>query len=181
MTFYTDTFSTPCGPFSVAVNTTGAVTATAFGNPQALLKRLQKCHLLSDTASAMGDYKCHLIGDIDRTAIVRNHVLEYFSGTRKNFRLKLAPAGTRFQQSVWTALQDIPFGKTVSYGQISKRIKLPSAARAVGRANSTNPICLIVPCHRVIGADGSLTGFAFGAKIKRALLELEGSIRPTAV
>ena len=92
--------------------------------------------------------------------------------------MKLAPCGTPFQQSVWTALQRIPFGETRSYGQLATELGNPGAARAVGRANATNPIALIVPCHRVIGSDGSLTGFAFGEDIKRRLLAHEGASRP---
>jgi methylated-DNA-[protein]-cysteine S-methyltransferase len=101
-------------------------------------------------------------------------VLAYFSGKRHAFDLSIAPAGTPFQQRVWTALQRIPFGETRSYGALAKT--LASGARAIGRANATNPICLIVPCHRVIGADGSLTGFAFGEDVKRQLLTHEGAL-----
>ena len=89
--------------------------------------------------------------------------------------MPLAPAGTAFQQRVWKALLRIPFGRTRSYGEIARELR--SSARAVGRANSTNPVCLIVPCHRVIGADGSLTGFAFGEDLKRRLLEHEARPR----
>ena len=87
-----------------------------------------------------------------------------------------AAVGTPFQQAVWSALRKIPFGKTASYGEVAATLGRPGAARAVGRANGTNPVCVIVPCHRVIGADGSLTGFAFGEKIKRQLLSLEGAM-----
>ena len=94
------------------------------------------------------------------------------------FTLKLAPSGTPFQQGVWAALQRIPFGESRSYGQIATELGNPGASRAVGRANATNPIALIVPCHRVIGSDGSLTGFAFGEDIKRRLLAHEGASHP---
>ena len=87
--------------------------------------------------------------------------------------MQLAPAGTPFQHSVWTLLRRIPFGETRTYGELASEIGHPGAARAVGRANGANPICVIVPCHRVIGADGGLTGFAFGADLKRRLLALE--------
>jgi len=86
----------------------------------------------------------------------------------------LAPIGTEFQKRVWDALCAIPVGETRGYAQLAGQLGSPQAARAVGRANATNPICLFVPCHRVIGADGSLTGFAFGEDIKRKLLEHEG-------
>lgn len=166
MTFYTDTFPTPCGPFSVAVNATGAVVATAFGKAAALKTRLPECHLLVD---------------IVRAKEVRRQIEEYFAGQREHFELKLVPVGTEFQRQVWLALQRISFGTTTSYGELATAIKRPGAARAVGRANATNPICLVIPCHRVIGTNGSLTGFAFGEKIKAALLEHEGSLRPAAV
>jgi methylated-DNA-[protein]-cysteine S-methyltransferase len=100
---------------------------------------------------------------------------EYFAGNRRTFRLPLAPAGTPFQLSVWQALCAIPYGETVSYGQLARQLGLANGARAVGLANGANPLPIIVPCHRVIGADGSLTGFGGGLPIKRALLSLEGA------
>jgi methylated-DNA-[protein]-cysteine S-methyltransferase len=102
-------------------------------------------------------------------------VLAYFAGERRDFALRLAPRGTEFQQNVWAALRTIPYGETRTYGQIAAQLGNPAASRAVGRANATNPICVIVPCHRVIGADGSLSGFAFGEHLKRRLLQLEGA------
>ncbi|MBU6422065.1 MAG: methylated-DNA--[protein]-cysteine S-methyltransferase [Gammaproteobacteria bacterium] len=102
---------------------------------------------------------------------------EYFAGQRRSFDLPLAPEGTDFQLKVWRALRGIPFGATWSYGQLAKRIGKPKASRAVGAANGQNPIPIIVPCHRVIGADGSLTGFGGGLKIKQQLLELESGER----
>ncbi len=103
---------------------------------------------------------------------------EYFEGTRREFTLPLAPAGTPFQKEVWTALLSIPYGETLSYGQVAARIGRPKACRAVGMANNRNPIAIIIPCHRVIGADGSLTGYASGLGIKVSLLELEKSGKP---
>jgi methylated-DNA-[protein]-cysteine S-methyltransferase len=100
---------------------------------------------------------------------------EYFRGERRTFHLPLAPVGTPFQLAVWLALQGIPYGETVSYGELAGRVGLPGGARAVGLANGANPLPIIVPCHRVIGADGSLTGFGGGLDIKRALLSLEGA------
>lgn len=100
---------------------------------------------------------------------------EYFAGERRTFELPLAPAGTPFQQAVWLALRAIPYGETVSCGELARRLGRPGSARAVGLANGTNPLPIIVPCHRVIGADGSLTGFGGGLSIKRALLSLEGA------
>lgn len=102
---------------------------------------------------------------------------EYFAGTRRRFDLPLAPRGTEFQRRVWRALTEIPYGKTISYGELARRIDRPSASRAVGLANGANPLPIIVPCHRVIGANGSLTGFGGGLPIKQKLLALEGAER----
>ncbi len=98
---------------------------------------------------------------------------EYFTGSRQQFDLKIAPKGTTFQQSVWQELCKIPFGQTASYGEIAERIGNPKACRAVGLANAKNPLPIIVPCHRVIGKDGSLTGFGGGLEIKKQLLDIE--------
>ena len=101
---------------------------------------------------------------------------EYFAGDRKEFTVPLAPSGTPFQLAVWTQLTTIPYGSTVSYGDIARALgKRPVAARAVGLANGANPISIIVPCHRVIGSDGSLTGYGGGLDRKELLLRLEGS------
>ncbi|CDP88693.1 MULTISPECIES: methylated-DNA--[protein]-cysteine S-methyltransferase [Mycolicibacterium] len=100
---------------------------------------------------------------------------EYFVGERTEFDLELDMVGTQFQRRVWQALQAIPYGETCSYGEIARQIGSPSAFRAVGLANGHNPIGIIVPCHRVIGANGSLTGYGGGLDRKRALLELERS------
>jgi methylated-DNA-[protein]-cysteine S-methyltransferase len=99
---------------------------------------------------------------------------EYFAGKRRRFELAVAPRGTEFQRRVWRALGEIPYGRTVSYGELARGIGRPGASRAVGLANGANPLPIIVPCHRVIGADGSLTGFGGGLPIKRRLLALEG-------
>lgn len=98
---------------------------------------------------------------------------EYFDGKRQSFDLPLDPAGTDFQQEVWQALLEIPYGETRSYGGLAGAIGRPKAVRAVGAANGRNPIPIVIPCHRVIGADGSLTGFGGGLEIKRRLLDLE--------
>ena len=100
-------------------------------------------------------------------------VKEYFAGKRKQFKLPLAPHGTEFQQAVWRALQDIPYGETRSYKEIAAAIGRPKAVRAVGMANNRNPISIIVPCHRVIGHDGKLVGYGGGLPLKQRLLELE--------
>lgn len=110
------------------------------------------------------------------TPLLKKVVLElqeYFAGTRKRFDLPLSPQGTDFQQKVWKALQDIPYGAVVSYKDIALAIGNEKACRAVGGANNKNPIAIIIPCHRVIGADGSLVGYGGGLEIKRRLLALE--------
>lgn len=103
---------------------------------------------------------------------------EYFAGRRTSFTVRLDPAGTAFQRKVWNALLTIPFGETRSYGQIAKQIGSPAAVRAVGAANGRNPIAIVTPCHRVIGATGKLTGFAGGLDAKALLLGLEGASQP---
>jgi len=98
---------------------------------------------------------------------------EYFNKKRRNFDLPLVLQGTDFQIKDWKALQKIPYGQTRSYGEIAAMIGKPKACRAVGTANNRNPICIVIPCHRVIGHDGSLTGYGGGLKLKRKLLDLE--------
>jgi methylated-DNA-[protein]-cysteine S-methyltransferase len=97
----------------------------------------------------------------------------YFAGKLRRFELPLAAQGTSFQREVWSALTTIPYGETVSYRELAQRVSRPLASRAVGAANGRNPIPIVIPCHRVIGADGSLTGFGGGLEIKRRLLALE--------
>ncbi|MBS0226161.1 MAG: methylated-DNA--[protein]-cysteine S-methyltransferase [Proteobacteria bacterium] len=101
---------------------------------------------------------------------------DYFAGTRTTFSVPLAPRGTPFQLAVWNALREIPFGGTWTYGDLARHIGQPSAVRAVGAANGRNPIPIIVPCHRVIGSDGTLTGFGGGLPTKEFLLHLEGAL-----
>jgi methylated-DNA-[protein]-cysteine S-methyltransferase len=98
---------------------------------------------------------------------------EYFAGSRTDFDLPLAPQGTEFQRYVWRRLQEIPYGETISYGELARRVGNPKASRAVGAANGQNPIPIVIPCHRVIGANGKLTGFGGGLPTKEALLALE--------
>jgi methylated-DNA-[protein]-cysteine S-methyltransferase len=106
-------------------------------------------------------------------AAARAQLAEYFAGERREFDLPLHPAGTPFQQQVWAALREIPYGETAGYGELAARLGRPGAARAVGLANGRNPISIVVPCHRVIGAAGALTGYGGGLDRKRYLLELE--------
>jgi methylated-DNA-[protein]-cysteine S-methyltransferase len=114
--------------------------------------------------------------DPEPFADLRDQLAEYFAGTRHRFDLPLAAAGSPFQQRVWEELREIPYGETISYGELSRRVGPPATPRNVGWANGRNPIAVIVPCHRVIGADGSLTGYGGGLDRKRLLLELESGV-----
>jgi methylated-DNA-[protein]-cysteine S-methyltransferase len=143
--------STPVGPLHLTASE-GALTGLRFGSGPAAGERADDDPVLARAVSQL-------------TA--------YFAGERRSFDLPLAPAGTAFQLAVWAALVEIPYGTTVSYGELARRLGSPSASRAVGLANGRNPIAIVVPCHRVIGADGSLTGFGGGMAAKRTLLDLE--------
>jgi methylated-DNA-[protein]-cysteine S-methyltransferase len=143
------TIETPFGPVHAAVNADGALTELKFG-----------------PSEKNGD-------GVAANPAVRRQLDEFFAGKRTTFDLPMAPAGTEFQKRVWTELQRIPYGETISYAELAKRVGSEGAARAVGRANATNPIAVVVPCHRVIGANGSLTGYAYGVELKRNLLDFE--------
>lgn len=144
----TRAIKTPIGPLTLQTDE-AAVTAIRFGAGGA-----QDASPLLDAAEAQ--------------------LREYFAGARRTFDLPLAPHGTAFQQRVWMALRAIPYGETRTYGELAAAIGSPNASRAVGMANHRNPIPIIIPCHRVIGANGTLTGYAGGLEIKRKLLALEG-------
>jgi methylated-DNA-[protein]-cysteine S-methyltransferase len=119
--------------------------------------------------------------DDDAFGEVRAQLSEYFDGQRREFDVPLALDGNPFELRVWEELCQVPYGETVSYGKIAREIGAPSAARAVGLANGRNPVAVIVPCHRVIGADGSLTGYGGGLERKRLLLDLESGVLPLKV
>ncbi|HLF10200.1 MAG TPA: methylated-DNA--[protein]-cysteine S-methyltransferase [Gammaproteobacteria bacterium] len=136
--------------------------------------RLVRFHLSAKGAAAVDREAIH---DEPAIADVRRQIEEYCAGERTTFDIERAARGTDFQRAVWEALMDIPYGETRSYGEIAKAIGQPQAARGVGAANGANPIGLIVPCHRVIGADGSLTGYGGGLPLKRALLAHEAAYR----
>ena len=174
-TYYTETLDSPCGPLFCVVDEAGAVVRIEFQNgrdgsnarecPHFLLRlREQGVKVVDDDGS--------------HTARLRGQLAEYFAGQRQDFDLALSPVGTPFERSVWAELRRIPFGETRSYGEIAQAIGRPGAARAVGRANGANPIPIVVPCHRVIGSDGSLTGFGGGLEAKSRLLEIEGRRLP---
>ncbi|MEN3280832.1 MAG: methylated-DNA-[protein]-cysteine S-methyltransferase [Solirubrobacteraceae bacterium] len=146
------TISTSIGQLTLFVDDDGAITRLGFGGIEA-------------DASDGGEGAA-----LDHAAAQLN---EYLAGERTTFDLPLRASGNAFEQLVWAELARIPYGQTASYGEIARRIGHPGAARAVGRANGRNPIAIVVPCHRVIGSDGSLTGYAGGLDLKRALLALE--------
>ncbi len=125
-------------------------------------------------AASLGEWRA---GNHPLLAQVICELGEYFAGQRKSFSVRLAPRGTEFQNKVWRALEKIPYGETCTYGEQAGRIRSPKAVRAVGTANGRNPICILLPCHRVVGASGALTGYAGGLAAKKALLALEGTSR----
>ncbi|MCW5943427.1 MAG: methylated-DNA--[protein]-cysteine S-methyltransferase [Fimbriimonadaceae bacterium] len=118
------------------------------------------------------------VRDPARTKEAERQLTEYFSGERRSFDLEVAPQGTPFQRRVWAKLREIPYGETRTYGELAASLGNPDACRAVGAANGANPIPILIPCHRVIGRDGSMTGFGGGVDVKRRLLALEqGQLR----
>jgi methylated-DNA-[protein]-cysteine S-methyltransferase len=150
---FTDVMSSPVGLLGIAVDDEGKVVQVSF----------------RELAIAGA------IPDAGRCKAVVSQLAQYFRRERKTFDLVLAPAGTDFQMRVWDALRTIPYGETTTYREMAVRTGNVKAIRAVGRANGANPIPIIVPCHRVIGSDGSLTGFGGGMRAKALLLELEGA------
>jgi methylated-DNA-[protein]-cysteine S-methyltransferase len=134
---------------------------------------------LSGLAFGLEPYRGAVDGERDDAVPVLREaaaqLAAYFAGDLVEFTLPLAPAGTDFQRAVWEQLRLIPYGTTVTYGELARRLGAPAASRAVGAANGSNPIAIVVPCHRVIGADGSLTGFGGGMAAKRTLLDLEAA------
>jgi methylated-DNA-[protein]-cysteine S-methyltransferase len=154
---YFSVIESPVGPLTVTANDEG-FTAIHFERGRAL----------RPTAG--------FVRDDARCQPVREQLEQYFRGAREGFDLPLVFRGTPFQNRVWNALVSIPYGETVSYGALARAISRPNAVRAVGAANGQNPFVIVVPCHRVIGADGSLTGFGGGLPRKRLLLDLERSV-----
>ena len=169
MNAYLDTAPSPAGPVIFAVNEAGALVGLRFIEGQ--YARTLEEELTRDGYD--------LAQDSARTVSVRQRLEEYAAGTRLDFDLPLAPRGTSWQQTVWQALTEIPCGETRSYTELAALAGRPAAARAAGRANATNPIPLVIPCHRVIGADGSLTGYGGGLHIKERLLAHEARLAAT--
>lgn len=158
MTIAYSLYEGPEGPLLLAVDERGGVVRVAF---------------VLDEPTIGDDW----VRDDAAVEHVRVQLDEYFAGERNRFDVELAPEGTPFQLQVWDELLRIPYGETISYGELARRVDRPGAARAVGAANGQNPIAIVVPCHRVVGADGSLTGFGGGLDWKRCLLDLETGTR----
>jgi len=157
VTVYYDYFDSPIGPLAIAADNDG-LRHILFSSEQHKLIKWR-------------EYWTHNPAFLNRP---RTQLLEYLHGQRQQFDLPLAPIGSAFQLQVWKALAEIPFGCTWSYRQLAQHIGRPTAARAVGAANGCNPLPIALPCHRVIGQNGSLTGFSAGLTLKVALLQLEG-------
>lgn len=168
MTLYSSRIDSPCGELRLIVDEAGAVVAIDFHPERWAWSALTRLRVP----------EVELFQDEERTAELARQLREYFAGERREFELTLAATGSGFEKKVWQALVGIPYGETRSYGQVAAAIGHPTAARAVGAANGANPIPIIVPCHRVIGADGSLTGFGGGLDNKRWLLTLERGTPP---
>ncbi len=170
MTLHAKRFRTPVGEMAAAVDDAGRLVRLSFAT-------LRGDAEIERDAARLGT---SVTWDSDRAADAVEQLADFFAGRRTGFDLPLAPRGTAFQQRVWTELARIPFGETVSYRALAERIGSPAAVRAVGRANATNPLPVVVPCHRVIGADGSLTGYAGGVPAKEWLLALERRVPAAA-
>lgn len=164
MSIYVDRFTTPIGDLGVAVDEEGRLRRLVFLEASSFQEFAQGLRHTRETSPAVSSRRC---------TAVRRQLEEYFSGKRTEFDLDLHPEGTAFQCRVWKELTRIPYGTTKSYREIAEGVGSPNAFRAVGQANHHNPIVIVIPCHRVVGADGSLTGFGGGLPVKRALLTLE--------
>ena len=168
------TMSSPIGLLTLVANDRALVTIEFEGDDDMHSDRATR---LSGASGAPGTAAHVAPRDHPVLAAVVRQLEEYFAGLRTEFDLPLDPSGTDFQQLVWRALRDIPYGETITYGQQADAIGRPGAFRAVGSANGRNPVAIILPCHRVVGADGSLVGFGGGLDVKRALLDLESGVQ----
>ena len=175
MAFYT-TIESPVGPLFLGGSAAGIHRLT-FLEPDE--SRLRSVYTLAGSVDALErDAGEPAARDEAAASEAARQLREYFEGSRTAFDLRLAPRGTPFQLTVWDALTQIPAGETRSYGDIASAVGAPSASRAVGMANGRNPIAIIVPCHRVVGANGTLTGYGGGLDRKRWLLEHEAPAMP---
>lgn len=175
MAFYT-TIESPVGPLFLGGSAVG-IHRLVFLEPDE--STLRTVYTLAGSVAALERDAGEVARrDEDAAAPAVAQLREYFEGSRTEFDLPLAPRGTAFQLQVWDALTRIPAGETRSYGQVAAEVGMPSASRAVGMANGRNPIAIVVPCHRVVGADGTLTGYGGGLDRKRWLLEHEVSSLP---
>ncbi len=161
MTIFHTRIDSPAGPLTLAASNEGLL-AMEFQHSRHPVVRDQHWHE----------------DDHPLLAQAARQLEEYFSGQRQQFDLPLAPAGTAFQRQVWALLPDIGYGQTISYGELARRLGRPSAVRAAAAAIGRNPLSIIVPCHRVLGANGALTGFGGGLPVKRFLLALEAGAGP---
>lgn len=161
--YWTQTFS---GTVLTLVERNGALVVCAFGEDMRFIKAFVKQHL----------HQAHLLRKKDPLLFALKPLKEYFSGERKKFQVPVALYGTPFQMKVWNALTTIPFGETLAYGELAAKLGNRHYARAVGAACGANPVSIIVPCHRVVGASGKLTGYGGGIDTKRKLLQMEGNL-----
>ena len=166
-TFCTSVYHSPIGPYMLVSSERGVVGVKSNGLASSLIARWEKSGIRVKPGSGCNDNAAR---ELDA----------YFSGKLLRFTVPLDLRGTDFQRAVWEQLCAIPYGETRTYGQVAAALGRPSASRAVGRANNTNPVAVLVPCHRVIGAGGNLVGYAGGLHRKQALLDLEARIAPRA-
>jgi methylated-DNA-[protein]-cysteine S-methyltransferase len=162
---WTRRFDSPLGPLDATVDTNGLLRGLEFARSSLELAQANDTVIASAPTEAL---VAETLSDVFK------QLDEYFASARRSFDLPLRPTGTAFQEQVWQSLLTIPFGTTESYGGLAHRMDNPKAVRAVGRANGANPIAIVIPCHRVIGTDGSLTGYGGGIERKRWLLQHEG-------
>ena len=168
-TCFADRIQTPLGDVWAVVDNAGALVQLDFEggrNAPADQRELTRLYRSRDV---------DLVWDSEALRHVADALRAYFRGDRGEFELEVASEGSPFQRQVWRELRRIPFGHTISYGELARRVGSPGAARAVGRANATNPVSIVVPCHRVIGTNGTLTGYGGGMERKQALLRHEGA------
>jgi methylated-DNA-[protein]-cysteine S-methyltransferase len=161
---WTRRFDSPLGPLDATVDTNGLLRGLEFARSALEFVDSKPTVETSAPTEAASEALSKVVKQLD----------EYFASARRSFDLPLRPTGTAFQEQIWESLLTIPFGATESYGGLAHRMDNPKAVRAVGRANGANPIAIVIPCHRVIGADGSLIGYGGGIERKRWLLQHEG-------